>query len=148
MTDYTTKDSGQREEYDSGMVRDTNDGKARFDLIVPEGVPYKEQMLTRFAELMARGAQKYGDRNWEKAAGETELNRFKESAFRHFMQWMTGETDEDHASAVLFNVTCYETVKYKIDGRKEDPELERLKLKFNDEVSKRSAPVQWPTTEY
>jgi hypothetical protein len=30
---YTTKDSGKREEYKSGMRRDTQEGKPRYDLI-------------------------------------------------------------------------------------------------------------------
>jgi hypothetical protein len=111
---YETKDSGKREQFDSGMVRDTQDGKARFALVVPKGVPYAEQMLTRFAELMARGADKYGDRNWELARGQAELDRYHDSAFRHFMQWLTGETDEDHAAAVLFNIVAAETVKFKM----------------------------------
>src|SRR5690606_18447714 len=96
------------------MVRDTEEGKPRFDLMVPVGVPYREQMLTRFAALLARGAEKYGDRNWEKGNGQEELNRARSSAFRHFMQWFCGETDEDHASAVFFNVIQVETLKYKM----------------------------------
>jgi hypothetical protein len=113
-----TKDSGVREEYDSGMKRDTEAGKARFDLIVPVGVPYSEQILTRFADLMARGAEKYDARNWEKANSEKELARYYSSAFRHFMQWLTGETDEDHAAAVMFNIMCAETLKWKLANEK------------------------------
>jgi hypothetical protein len=98
------------------MMRDVDTDKARFDLIIPEGIPYSEQILTRFAELMGRGAAKYSDRNWEKAKTKEELDRFKESAFRHFMQWYCGETDEDHMTGVLFNIMGYETTKYKIDN--------------------------------
>jgi len=115
VTAYQTKDSGKREKFDSGMVRDTQEGKARFDLLIPEGVPYKDQMLTRFAELMTRGAGKYGERNWEKANGEVELARAKSSALRHMMQYIMGETDEDHAAAVLFNILEAETVRSKIE---------------------------------
>jgi hypothetical protein len=111
---FETKDSGKREEYASGMVRDTQEGKARFDLLLPKGVPYANQMLTRFAELMARGAGKYGDRNWEKARGEEELDRYYSSALRHLQQWANGETDEDHAAAVMFNVMAGETVKFRM----------------------------------
>lgn len=116
--DYATRDSGERVEFDSGMVRDTEAGKARFDLLVPDGVPYEEQMLTRFANLMARGAEKYDARNWEKARGEAELLRYRSSAFRHLVQWMTGgqaENDpEDHAAAVMFNLMAGEMVRYKM----------------------------------
>jgi len=114
---FKTKDSGKRSEYQSGMVRDLNEGKARFDLLHPEGVPYNEQILTRFADLMSRGAVKYGERNWEKALGEVEMKRFKESALRHCEQWFSGETDEDHAVAVFFNIMGYETTKYKLDNK-------------------------------
>ena len=113
---YTTKDSGKREEFDSGMVRDTQDGKPRYDLLIPDGVPYRAQFLTRVAELLGRGAEKYSDRNWERALGSQELDRFKSSAYRHFIQWMTGETDEDHAAAVVFNLLGYETTKWKMSN--------------------------------
>lgn len=101
---WETLDSGVRYEYDSGMVRDTQEGKPRFDLLIPHDLPFDQQLLTRWASLMARGASKYGDRNWEKGNGEEELERAKASAFRHFLQWFCGETDEDHAAAVCFNV--------------------------------------------
>jgi hypothetical protein len=116
---FETKDSGVRAEFGSGMVRDTSDGKARFDLIVPQNIPYEDQILTRFAKLMQRGAVKYTTRNWERAKGQEELDRFKESALRHMMQWYCGETDEDHAVAVFFNVMAYEATIYKLnkDGR-------------------------------
>jgi hypothetical protein len=111
---FETKDSGKRAEFDSGMVRDTSEGKARFDLCLAKGVPYKEQMLTRFAELMQRGSIKYSARNWEQAESQEELDRFKESALRHMMQWFCGEVDEDHAAAVLFNITAYEATITKL----------------------------------
>ena len=115
---YETKDSGKRQDYESGMRRDLQDGKPDFHLIMPKAVPYSEQLLTRWAELMARGRDKYGSRNWELASSEEELERFKSSAFRHFMQWINGEDDEDHAAAVLFNVQCAEYVKWKLNSSK------------------------------
>lgn len=111
---YATKDSGERAEFSSGMVRDTEKGKPRFSLLIPKGVPYEAQFLTRFAALMARGAEKYEARNWEKAEGEAELERYHSSAFRHLIQWIAGETDEDHAAAVAFNLLAAETVKAKL----------------------------------
>jgi Domain of unknown function (DUF5664) len=110
---YVTKDSGVREEYASGMIRDTNHGKARFNLLFPKNVAYKDQFLTRVAELMDRGASKYGNRNWEKASSEEEMERFRESAARHLTQWIAGEDDEDHAAAVVFNLLAAETTKLK-----------------------------------
>lgn len=112
---FVTKDSGKREQFDSGMQRDTQEGKARWDLLFPQDVPYNEQFLTRVAELLARGAEKYDARNWEQAAGEVELDRFKSSALRHMMQWAAGDTDEDHASAVVFNLLGAETLRWKME---------------------------------
>ena len=109
---YTTKDSGARQDYKSGMRRDLQDGKTRFDLVIP--LDMEHNMFVRWAELMTRGAEKYGIRNWEKADSVEELNRFLASAFRHFYQWYSGETDEDHAAAVYFNIQCAEYVKEKL----------------------------------
>lgn len=117
---WETKDSGARSEYASGMVRDTQEGKARFDLCHPEGVPYNEQMLTRFAMLMERGMQKYGERNWEKADSTEEYNRFRGSAMRHCEQWFNGELDEDHAAATFFNIMAAETLKWKLRQKGQD----------------------------
>nr|WP_238362231.1 dATP/dGTP diphosphohydrolase domain-containing protein [Actinopolymorpha pittospori] len=96
------------------MVRDTEEGKPRFDLLLPLGVPYSAQLLTRIAEHMARGAVKYTDRNWEKAQGPEELARYKSSAHRHLMQWLAEDREEDHAAAVFFNLLAAETVRYKM----------------------------------
>lgn len=106
MADFVTKDSGVREEYSSGMRRDIQVGKPRFDLILPKDMPYSETLLYRWAMLMERGMDKYGYRNWEKANTQEELNRFYASAWRHFVQAMNGEKDEDHFAAVCFNLNA------------------------------------------
>jgi len=115
VPEFITKDSGERVDYASGMRRDVDTGKPRFDLTEPEGIPYEERLSTRFAALLGRGADKYGTRNWENANSEEEIARFKGSAHRHFMQWLSGETDEDHAAATLFNILAAETTRYKVD---------------------------------
>lgn len=126
MTEYVTKDSGERAQFESGMQRDTEAGKPRFDLMIPLDVPYEEQFFTRVAALLGRGAVKYNDRNWEKANSEAELARMKSSAYRHFMQWLCGETDEDHAAATVFNLLAYETIRYKIDHAEPEPDFEAV----------------------
>lgn len=111
MKKVITKDSGKRAKFKSGMVRDVQDDKPRYDLI-------DKAMLKRWAELMARGAEKYGERNWEKADSQEELNRFHASANRHMEQWLLGETDEDHAAATLYNIAGAEYVKNKLCQKK------------------------------
>lgn len=115
---FTTKDSGKRESYDSGMVRDVQDGKPRFDLLYPVGIPYSDQFLTRVAGLLERGAEKYSERNWEKAEGEAELKRFRSAALRHLTQYLCGETDEDHMAAVVFNLMGAHLVEWKMNNDK------------------------------
>lgn len=109
---FKTKDSGKRVVFKTGMNRDVNEGKIRYDLVIP--LDMKNPMLRRWAELMTRGAKKYTPRNWEKARTQEEFDRFRESAIRHFMQWFEGNTDEDHASAVLFNIQGAELVKERL----------------------------------
>jgi len=114
---YITKDSGKRSEYSTGMVRDLSEGKIRFDLIMELEDP-THSMLWRWAELMTRGAEKYEARNWEKASTQQELDRARESAFRHFMQWFSGIDDEDHAAAVFFNINEVEYIKRRLKCNK------------------------------
>ena len=119
---FVTKDSGKREDYPSGMRRDTQEGKPRFDLLLVPGLPFEAQFLTRLAALLERGATKYGERNWQKAESPEELERFVASGMRHMVQWATGELDEDHAAAVAFNLMAAEYVKWKL-AQNEDPAL-------------------------
>lgn len=104
MSEFETKDSGERLVFESGMQRDVTTGKTQWHLVA-DG-----PLLHRYALLLTRGAEKYEPRNWMKASGVEELERFKESAFRHFMQWYYGDDDEDHAAAVVFNMNGAEYV--------------------------------------
>lgn len=114
MSDFKTKDSGERVEFESGMVRDVTNGKILWHLVS------SGPMLKRWAELLTRGAEKYSADNWMKASGEAEYNRFRESAFRHFMQWYSGDIDEDHGAAVFFNINGAEYTAGKYDTHKFD----------------------------
>jgi len=113
---FEVKDSGARQEFKSGMVRDTADGKVDYTRIM-DG-----PMYDRWAEHLSKGATKYPDvrpgvANWTLAAGEEEMARFRKSAARHFRQWLRGDTDEDHASATYFNINGYEFVKAKMESK-------------------------------
>lgn len=105
VSEFVIKDSGQRATFESGMVRDTTEGKTDYSLVM-DGPMFK-----RWAIHLTKGAIKYAARNWMKANGQEELARFKQSALRHFIQWFFDEVDEDHASAVFFNINGAEYVK-------------------------------------
>ena len=113
--EFETKDDGTRQFYDSGMMREPQNNKPRFDLIIPKDQPYNETLLYRWAMLMARGAEKYSERNWEKACSQEEYDRFKASALRHCMQVFSEENDEDHFAAVCFNLCAAVYTKGRMD---------------------------------
>lgn len=108
--EFQVKDSGTRQSFASGMVRDVTDGKTDYSLAL-DG-----PMFTRYAVHLTKGAQKYAARNWMQANGDAELARFRQSALRHFVQWYYGDTDEDHAAAVFFNINGAEYVKGRMKG--------------------------------
>lgn len=87
------QDSGEREHFDSGAVRDTTIGKGRFDLVSPE-------MFFRLTKWLELGASKYNDRNWEKGIP---ISRCVDSAMRHLVKYLDGWDDEDHLAAVVTN---------------------------------------------
>jgi hypothetical protein len=91
---YITKDSGEREDFSSGAVRDTQDGKPRYDLIPPAP-------LRRLAELYERGLTKYGENNWTKGMP---VSRYLASAMRHLEMARTGDKEEDHWAGALWNI--------------------------------------------
>lgn len=120
---FVVKDSGVREEYANGFVRDTEDGKS--DLTAALALLYERpdlaklitrpgfdllprEALERWADHMAKGAEKYGADNWRQARGPIAVARFLRSLVRHVAQYLTGDRSEDHAAAVCFNVWAAE----------------------------------------
>jgi len=111
--------------FPGGGMREPSTGKPRFELLVPKGCPFEKQMLTRLALHMAYGAEKYEDRNWEQFQDPAALARAEESAFRHFMQWLTGHEEYengrkvDHAAALIFNIIAAEEIKRKLSEQED-----------------------------
>lgn len=119
LNDFDLKDSGARQSFSGGMVRDTTEGKTDFLNV------FFGPMLTRWAEHLTKGRKKYPDvspgvPNWTLAQGVEEYLRAKESATRHFFQWLRGDRDEDHAAAVYFNINLAE---YVLEQLEIDPAL-------------------------
>lgn len=114
---FETLDSGKREDFATGARRDTQEGKPRYDLI-PTGP------LRRLADLLARGADKYGEHNWEKGMP---LSRFYASMFRHLIQWREGDRAEDHLAAILFNAMAI--MHFEDAGRTDLDDIEHVSTK-------------------
>lgn len=87
------QDSGQRQTFATGAVRDTADGKPRPDLVSPFAVD-------RLGEWLRLGSLKYAERNWERGIP---ISRSFASMYRHLLKFQQGATDEDHIAAILCN---------------------------------------------
>lgn len=113
----------------TGSVRDSAEGKGRWDLI-----PYYPML--RVAVHFANGAKKYGDRNWEKGQP---LNEYLSSAMRHLLRFANGENGEDHLSACIWNCMAFmETEKNIIATEKFNlDQIEYLMEKLHPEIARR-----------
>jgi hypothetical protein len=84
---------GDMETNKDGFNRESNKGRGRFDLL-----PY--EALEAAAIWYEQGADKYGERNWEKGCSVKDcINRM----IRHSIKAGNGMTDEDHLAAVIWN---------------------------------------------
>ena len=140
-------DSGNRTVFESGAVRDIQEGKGRCDLMPLRVISNmidgdtiiaclaKYQMTGNTLELykvlrecskffkdipdmclelaihFEEGCNKYGERNWEKGIPPY---RYIDSAIRHYLKYLRGDTDERHDRALVWNICCLIwTVDYK-----------------------------------
>lgn len=90
------QDSGDRRKFETGAVRDMQNGKGRMDLL-------PACAIIRLSKHFEEGAKKYSDRNWEKGIP---IHSFIDSALRHLMKYLDGQTDEDHLCAAAWNCIC------------------------------------------
>lgn len=124
----TIKDSGKRQQL-PGMVRDVTDDKIDYSLAL-DG-----PLFERLSIHLTEGAKKYSKRNWMGANSEEEYNRFRESFIRHSIQYLRGDVDEDHFSAIAFNLNGMEYVRQKLE-----PEKYTVKMIYGGEQPPQSTP--------
>lgn len=63
-------------------------------------------MCTIFLEVakhFEEGAKKYGENNWQKGIP---VHCYIDSAVRHYLKWLRGDTDEPHDRAFVWNIMC------------------------------------------
>jgi hypothetical protein len=105
------KDSGNKINYTSGMVRNSQENKIKYGLISPLA-------LKRLAKHYTNGAKVYPEnkgRNWELGGP---FSTFYESMFRHLMGWREGDKSEDHLSALCWNAFCI--LHFEEEGREKE----------------------------
>ena len=118
MTD-TPNDPHQQ--FPGGGQRESQAGRPRFDLLITLNTPYEQQFLTRLARHMAKSLEKYPERNWEQFTDLEAVQRAESAAMRHIMQWMSGDSSEDHAAAVVFNLMAAEHAKQQMERKVDEP---------------------------
>lgn len=140
-------DSGSRREFETGAVRDIQEGKGRCDLIpldvvcqyyydigfdtafsIFELLGYFEKsgnpvhlfealkyfcedrwnkdcdtMFLEVSKHFEEGCKKYGENNWRKGIP---VYCYIDSAVRHYLKFLRGDTDEPHDRAFCWNIIC------------------------------------------
>jgi len=121
------EDSGERQDFVTGAVRDIATNKPRIDLISP----YAQE---RIGEWLRLGAKKYAERNWEKGIP---FSRCIASLERHIQSYKKGKTNEDHLAAIAVNAQFImhyeEMIKLGLLPRSLDdlPKYEKQYRKYN-----------------
>ena len=87
-------DSGQRTEFQTGAKRDLGENKG--DMI---SIPWES--ILRLSRHYEDGAKKYDRWNFRKGIP---LSSYLDSALRHLAKYMSGQDDEDHLAAAVFNL--------------------------------------------
>jgi hypothetical protein len=105
MSDSKFKDSGTRAEFETGAVRDAQEGKGRMDLI-------PTRALFALAQVFEEGARKYASRNWEKGIP---LSRYFDSGIRHAYKYLRGDRDEPHDAMAVWNFMCLMETRMRIE---------------------------------
>ena len=88
------KDSGTRQSFQTGAVRDAAGNKSLLELLPPWA-------LFAWGWIMEAGARKYAARNWEKGMP---MSRYLSSAKRHIELYQAGFRDEPHLWQALWNI--------------------------------------------
>lgn len=75
------------------------------------GIPKKSNMLLDVSLHYEEGALKYGEYNWQKGIP---IQSYIDSATRHYLKHLRGDSDENHLRAFVWNILCLIwTVKHK-----------------------------------
>ena len=92
--EYLQKNYSSRREWNTGAVRDPNNGKGRMDLL-----PWNA--ILEVSKHCQNGAEHYGEHNVDKGIP---LSSLCDSGARHLAKFIDGWTDEDHLLAAAWNI--------------------------------------------
>jgi hypothetical protein len=110
---HEMQDSGERQSFGTGAVRDSATNKPRIDLISPLA-------LQHLGEWLRLGAKRYTERNWEKGIP---VSRCIASLYRHLVAYHVGERKKDHSAAIMCNASIIMHYEEMVQRGRLDPGL-------------------------
>lgn len=125
--DQPLKDSGARTDFGTGSVRDSKNGKGRYDLL-------PARALHALAQHFEKGAAKYGDRNWEQGQP---VSNYLDSGLRHIFQYLRGLRDEPHLVSGAWNFLCAIDTLVRIEEGSLPSSLNDLPLDGEERLTRR-----------
>ena len=108
------RDSEEKRWFDTGAVRNVEEGKGRYDLL-----PWTA--IHELAIHCKEGADIYGERNCEKGIP---LHSLIDSAIRHLSCYLRGMDDEPHLRAAMWNIA------FAIQTEKLIPEMQDIPVRM------------------
>jgi hypothetical protein len=101
QVNFETLDSGTRAEYDSGMVRDTEEGKERFDLLLPLDTPYEAQLVVRAKDIALAEIEPIDAKSDLNAV----LGDLSAKVDEHMTRWLLEDHSKDYAALAFAEIT-------------------------------------------
>lgn len=122
---FVVEDTGSLKKFETGMVRNSNAEKVRYDQVL------RGPMFKRWAAHTWKAEKIYPDvrpgvSNWQLAETPEELDRAIESLMGHVVDFLDDiqawrdrgqRAKEDHAAAIFFNTNLVESIREKIDAK-------------------------------
>ena len=89
---------------DIDLFEDTGNTEYLYNILcnTPFGTNYANMFL-ELAIHFEEGAHKYSPNNWKKGIP---VNCYIDSAVRHYLKYLRGDTDEPHDRAFVWNIVC------------------------------------------
>lgn len=114
------KDNGERQQFETGAMRQPTKGNISFDLLALLS-------MIKQAKIFQKGVEKYESRNWENGMS---LSRYFDSSMRHLIKFALNFKDEDHLSQAIWNMSCLQETKMRIDAGMLPESLDDLPSEF------------------
>lgn len=118
---FTVIETEEKAHFPTGAKRSSDEGKPKL-----ASLPW--DLFPRLANHYEKGAKIYGDGNWRKGMRST---RILNSLSRHLQQYIVGDKEEGHLSAIIFNAFCLMLNEEKFADNEDIHDLDRWRKEMN-----------------